>query len=301
MPSDPATPHLDPGRALREQFVVLPDSRRLRAVVAGEGDGPLVVFEAGMSAPAACWVHTQREISTHARTLSYDRAGYGGSDDDAQDRTLERMVDDLTGLLDGVGESKPVVLVAHSWGGPIIRLFAQRHPERVAGMVFVDATLAEAMSARNARIIGTSFVVVSLLVRLRGPDRVMRMTLPHGASPEISADDLQVMQRDYACSRAMRAGRSEARHIVAALPTMRQLQTEGTPDVPTVCLQAGRVDRGMKKTRPTLNRVATELMAAVPNGRAIIVEGAGHLIPQEQPAAVREAILSVVDAVGGPQ
>jgi len=301
MPSDPATPHLDPGRALREQFVVLPDSRRLRAVVAGEGDGPLIVFEAGMSAPAASWVHTQREISAHARTLSYDRAGYGGSDDDAQDRTLERMVDDLTGLLDGIGESKPVVLVAHSWGGPIIRLFAQRHPGRVAGMVFVDATLAEAMSARNARIIGTSFAVGSLLVRLRGPDHVMRMTLPHGASPEISADDLQVMQRDYACSRAMRAGRSEARHIVAALPTMRQLQTEGTPDVPTICLQAGRVDRGMKKTRPTLNRVATELMAAVPRGRVVIVEGAGHLIPQEQPGAVRDAILAVADTAGRPQ
>jgi pimeloyl-ACP methyl ester carboxylesterase len=80
---------------------------------------------------------------------------------------------------------------------------------------------------------------------------------------------------------------------------MRQLQTEGTPNVPTVCLQASRVDRGMKKTRPTLNRVATELMAAVPNGRAVIVDGAGHLIPQEQPAAVRDAILAVLDAVRG--
>ena len=60
MPSDPATPHLDPGRALREQFVVLPGSRRLRAVVAGEGDGPLSVFEAGMSAPGATWVHGRR-------------------------------------------------------------------------------------------------------------------------------------------------------------------------------------------------------------------------------------------------
>jgi pimeloyl-ACP methyl ester carboxylesterase len=40
-------------------------------------------------------------------------------------------------------------------------------------------------------------------------------------------------------------------------------------------------------------------MAAVPNGRAVIVDGAGHLIPQEQPAAVRDAILAVLDAVRG--
>ncbi|HVV75387.1 MAG TPA: alpha/beta hydrolase [Mycobacteriales bacterium] len=289
-------PSLDPGEGLREQLVVLPDGRRLRTVVAGNADGPLVVFEAGMSAPAACWVHTQREISAHARTLSYDRAGYGGSDDDSHDRTLERLADDLAGLLDGIGESRPVVLVAHSWGGPIIRLFAKRHPERVAGMVFVDATLAEAMSPRNARIIGASFAVVSLLARFGGSERVMRMTLPNGAAPEISQPDLDVMRRDYACSRAMRAGRSEARHIGAALPTMRALQAAGTPDVPTTCLQASRVERGMRQLRPRLNQVAAELMAAVPQGRVIVVDGAGHLIPQENPAAVREAILAVVDA-----
>jgi pimeloyl-ACP methyl ester carboxylesterase len=294
-----AAPSLEPGRGLHEQFVTLTDGRRLRTVVAGSGDGPLVVFEAGMSAPAACWVHTQRDISAHTRTLSYDRAGYGGSDDDAQDRTLERMVDDLLGLLDGVGETKPVIFVAHSWGGPIVRLFAHRHPERVAGIVFVDATLAEAMSARNARLVAASFAIVSLIARLGGSDRVMRMTLPNGAAPEIGQDDLDIMRRDYACSRAMRAGRSEARHIVTSLPIMRELQTSGTPDVPTICLQASRIERGMRETRPLLNRVAAELLAAAPRGRAVVVEGAGHLIPQEQPAAVRDAILEVIEAATG--
>jgi pimeloyl-ACP methyl ester carboxylesterase len=301
MPSTNPAPGagLDPGRGLHEQYVPLADGRRLRAVVAGAGAGPLVVFEAGMSAPAACWVHTQREISTHVRTLSYDRAGYGGSDPDSHARTLERLVDDLTGLLDGVGETAPVVLVAHSWGGPIVRLFAERHPDRVAGIVFVDATLAEGMSGRNARVVGASFVLVALLAKLGGPDRVMRMVLPQGASPEISLADLEIMRRDFACGQAMRAGRSEARQIVAALPVMRRLQAAGTPDVPTICLQAERVERGMRKLRPLLNRVAAELMDAVPNGRAVVVPGAGHLIPQEQPAVVRDAILAVTDATKG--
>jgi pimeloyl-ACP methyl ester carboxylesterase len=288
--------HLDPGQGLTEQLVTLPDGRRLRTVVAGDGNGPLVVFEAGMSAPAASWVHTQREISAHTRTLSYDRAGYGGSDPDPQDRTLERIVHDLTGLLDTLGETQPVVLVGHSWGGPIIRLFAEQHPHRVAGLVFVDATLVEVMPARNATLIAASFAVMSMLARLGGKSLIMKVGLPHGMSPEISSADVDIMVRDYACVQAMHAGRREAAHIVPAIATMRRLQSAGTPDVPTICLQAGRVDRGMKKSRPMFNRTAGELMAAVPNGRTIVVDAAGHLLPQEQPAAVREAILDVVNA-----
>ncbi|MFD8498144.1 alpha/beta fold hydrolase [Amycolatopsis sp. NPDC059657] len=287
---------LDPGQGLTERFVALPDGRRLRAVTAGEGEGPLVVFEAGMSAPAASWVHTQREISARTRTLSYDRAGYGGSDDDSRDRTLERIVDDLTGLLDALGETRPVVLVGHSWGGPIIRLFCERHPQRVAGLVFVDATLAEIMNARNAKLAAVSFAVMAVLARFGGRGLIEKFTLPHGVSPAITPADFAIVLRDYACARAMRAGGREAAQIVAALPVMRRLQAAGTPDVPTICLQAGRIERGMAKARPRFNQLAADLMASLPRGRMVVVEEAGHLLPQEDPAAVRDTILEVVDA-----
>jgi pimeloyl-ACP methyl ester carboxylesterase len=289
---------LDPGAGLTERPVALPDGRTLRTVVAGEGVGPLVVFEAGMSGPAACWVHTQREVSARARTLSYDRAGYGGSDVDPQDRTLERIVDDLTALLDAVGETAPVVLVGHSWGGPIIRLFADRHPQRVAGLVFVDASLVEAMPERNARLMPRIFPVMAAVARCGPVGRrlLTKVSLPHGHSPDISDTDMAVLNRDYACARAMRTAAREAAQIVAALPTMRRLQDTGTPDVPTICLQGGRVDRGMAALRPALNETAAALMAAVPRGRVVVVDEAGHLIPQEQPAAVREAVFEVLAA-----
>lgn len=40
---------------------------------------------------------------------------------------------------------------------------------------------------------------------------------------------------------------------------------------------------------------AADLMAAVPRGKMIVVEDAGHLIPQENPAVVRETVFGVVE------
>ncbi|RZQ60986.1 alpha/beta fold hydrolase [Amycolatopsis suaedae] len=287
-------PRLDPGAGLTERLVELPGGRRLRAVVAGDAPGPLVVFEAGMSAPAAEWVHTQRQISERARTLSYDRAGYGGSDDADDDRSLDHLAGDLAALLDALGETEPVVLVGHSWGGPILRTFAHHHPRRVAGLVFVDATLAEVMSPALARVVAASFRLHAGLARIGATRLIERATLPQGFSPDISAEDRAILLRDHACVRAMRAGRREARQIVPSLPLLRRLQAAGTPDVPTVCLQAGRLDRGTAKVRPLFNRTAAELMAAVPRGDVIVVEGIGHAIPQEHPNAVRDAIVDLL-------
>lgn len=289
--------HLDPGSGLTEAIVTLADGRRLRAVTAGDADGPLVVFEAGMSSPAASWIHIQREVSRRARTVSYDRAGYGASDADPQDRTLERIADDLAGLLDGLGEAGPVILVGHSWGGPIVRLFADRHPGRIAGLVLLDGTVAEISSERIVRLTARMLAVTALLARVGGRRLRRKLNMPSGVSPDVSAADLQIMLRDFASTAAMRTGAREAAQVLAALPALRKLQAVGTPDVPTICLQAGRVETGMAKLRPLWNQTAAELMAAVPRGRMQIVEDSGHLIPVHAPAAVQAAVLEVLDAV----
>lgn len=54
-------------------------------------------------------------------------------------RTLPGAANDLRELLRRSGIRGPYALVGHSWGGMIVRLFAQTHPSEVAGLVLVDA------------------------------------------------------------------------------------------------------------------------------------------------------------------
>ncbi|MFD5226439.1 alpha/beta fold hydrolase [Microbacterium sp. NPDC058342] len=293
---------LHPGAGLSERPVRLPDGRRLRTVVAGRGPGPLVVFEAGMSAPAAEWVTVQRMVAADARTLAYDRAGYGGSDDDDHDRTLERLADDLRALLDVLDERAPVVVVAHSWGGPIVRVFADRHPDRVAAVVFVDSTLSVAIQPQHAAQLRLSFRLTSLLIRLRLVGLMRKSLLPYGPGDGVTEDDMTVLWRDYASVRAMRTGRREAEHIAAARERMLELEAAGVPDVPVIALQAGRPAGGAvaRRFRAEFDAMARRLVEAQPRAELRIVDDSGHLIPQERPDAVREAIMDVIRRAAQP-
>ncbi|MDT0158711.1 alpha/beta hydrolase [Microbacterium sp. ARD32] len=292
---------LDPGTGLTEHFAQLPDGRRLRTLRSGRGQGPLVVFEAGMSAPAAEWLAVQRAVGARARTLSYDRSGYGGSDDDPHPRTLQRMADDLDAMLAASGEHGPLVLVAHSWGGPIIRAFLRSHPERAAGIVLVDASLAATTVTRTQVTLGrASFRLTSLMVRFGGASRVIRMVLPHGPAPELGDEDMAILTRDYASVRAMRTGIREMAEVLASGPSLRRWEADGLPPVPVIALQGGRAEKGAaaRRFRERFNADAAAALSGHPHGRVEIVAGSGHLIPQEQPRAVVDAILEVLGTAG---
>jgi proline iminopeptidase len=53
--------------------------------------------------------------------------------------TLERVDADLDALVEQVSPGRPVVLVGHSWGGMYAALYINRHPEKVAGAVLMEA------------------------------------------------------------------------------------------------------------------------------------------------------------------
>ena len=117
-------------------FITTKDGRRLHYMLKGEGN-TTVVFESGMGFSRSTWGLVQPLVANHTRAVVYDRAGTGRSDPDDAPRTLSRITDDFSCLLDSLGPG-PFILVGHSWGGPIVRAVAKGHLPRIRGIVLVD-------------------------------------------------------------------------------------------------------------------------------------------------------------------
>ena len=114
--------------------------RRLHILCKGTAPGPTIVIEQGAGSPSILWWPIQDKVAAFARVCTYDRAGYLWSDPAKTVRTLEDRVADLHALLAGAKIPAPYILVGHSFGGPLVRLYAHLHPTEIAGMVLVDTT-----------------------------------------------------------------------------------------------------------------------------------------------------------------
>ncbi len=95
-------------------------------------------MDAALGGSSISWSLIQPEISTLTRACSYDRAGFGWSDAGPMPRTAGRVADELSVLLERAGVTPPFVLVGHSFGGLVMRIFAARHRPDVTGLVLVD-------------------------------------------------------------------------------------------------------------------------------------------------------------------
>jgi pimeloyl-ACP methyl ester carboxylesterase len=110
----------------------------LHVVSRGGRGSPTVVFENGLGYPATTWSWIQRGLPAGIASLAYDRAGSGWSP--PQNRfTGVSYTQNLFATMRSVAASAPFILVGHSVGGLLTRIFAQRYPDLVGGMVFVDS------------------------------------------------------------------------------------------------------------------------------------------------------------------
>jgi pimeloyl-ACP methyl ester carboxylesterase len=100
--------------------------------------GPTVVIEQGAGEPSRLWWPVQEKVAEFASVCTYDRAGYGWSEPAAAERTIAERAEELHILLTNAGLPGPYLLVAHSYGGFIVRCFARNHPDQTAGLVLVD-------------------------------------------------------------------------------------------------------------------------------------------------------------------
>ena len=111
---------------------------RLHLQTAGHGL-PSVVLESGLGGMSTAWGWIQPEAAKFSSVVSYDRAGLGWSGPDCAPKSAALAARRLRALLHESGVLPPYVLVGHSMGGLLVRVFAHLFPDDVAGMVLIDA------------------------------------------------------------------------------------------------------------------------------------------------------------------
>ena len=118
--------------------IVEVDGRAVHVVAMGEGR-PTVWLEHGWLGLTLGWGDFQPMLAAHTRVCAYDRAGNGWSDPADTDRSAQNEAEEFAALLDALGETEPIILLAWSGGGLVAQIFAADHPERVAGLILMDA------------------------------------------------------------------------------------------------------------------------------------------------------------------
>jgi pimeloyl-ACP methyl ester carboxylesterase len=125
------------------QAVEVAPGRHINLVCAGQGS-PTVILTTGAGGWSIGWLRVMPAVAQQTRVCSWDRPGNGFSDASAHPLDVLDDEADLEAALKGAGIDGPLVLVGHSVGGLESLVFADRHRDRVAGMVLVDPSTPDA-------------------------------------------------------------------------------------------------------------------------------------------------------------
>jgi pimeloyl-ACP methyl ester carboxylesterase len=250
----------------------------------GEGT-PTVVLISGNPIAADLWDSPLGEqptvyqtASDDTRVCAYDRpgtaraiegGGFSRSDEVDHPNTVSDSVEELHQLLGAMGETEPVVLAGHSYGGAVGRLYAHTHPDEVAGLVMVDSFTPE--------------------LRDHFPADLWSLWKEQNATKaEVIADYPQVERFDFdETIDTLDAGGSIdpiPLVVLTADAPITDVPKEGLPDIAAATAAA--------------HHAAQDQITQLAPGAVHVTETrSGHNIMLENPPVVTEAILLVVAAV----
>lgn len=267
-------------------------THHLHAMVTGSNTSnlPTVLLESGMGGCALDWSLVQPALAKHTKVLSYDRAGFGWSTKPISEPTCEGYVRDLRELLTQLKLTPPYILVGHSYGGMIMRLFASKYPEEVAGIILVDST-------HEQRFIESTFNQIRYEERLRHLRRLRMgyllspIGLPRLFRQPIGAKRLPPPVQQTVKTLGYRNHAYKAAYLEALCTIESALQLiESEPldsELPVIVLSAGRQTEEWQQSQKKLLQLTAKT-------RQILVQDSWHSIQLYQPQAVIDSVLSLL-------
>jgi pimeloyl-ACP methyl ester carboxylesterase len=267
---------------------------------------PTVVFASGRTAPGYVWTPTQRGVSAFTRACWYDRADLGWSDAGPDPAWGDAAARDLHQLVQRARLDGPLVLVGHSFGGHIIRLYHHAYAGEVAGMVFVDAALEDAGTIRGMphrerppiprAVIGGLSVVLGRLGMMR-----FLASDPGPPPKRWTAAEWDVLAR---LRRQRNVLLADAK-VGPGRATDDLVRTAGgLEDMPLIVLTQGDASSPSAASPGVLGGwvdLQRRFAARSRRGRQVLVTNSGHGMPEEAPDAVIGAVREIVAAVRSEQ
>jgi pimeloyl-ACP methyl ester carboxylesterase len=235
--------------------------RMLFARCIGSGS-PTVVLEAGFGVGVFQWQQVQPQVAGSTRVCSYDRAGTGSSAAPPGVRDARDEVADLHALLEREGARPPYVLVGHSYGGVVARVFARLHPSDTAGLVLVDTM---GRDGRRRQL--------AIWPRMQAP--AIRRQLADGRMGGV----------DLGAGEAVAGGLGSLDQTPVAVVTAGR--EDAFPRTPA------RLHRGLMRVWTAMQ---DELAVLSDNHVHAVALDSNHDVPSNDPAVVVRAVEAVVDA-----
>jgi pimeloyl-ACP methyl ester carboxylesterase len=298
-----------PGRFVRA------DGVKLHVQIAGVGTPP-VLLEAGIAASSLSWSLVQPRIAEFTRVISYDRAGFAWSAPCPCPRTPDQIVAELDAVIRSTNTR--CILVGHSFGGLIARLYASRFPEKIAGLVLVDPALmgewAEptarrlrmlhkgvSLSWRGALLCRIGVVRFALAMLTNGlrwvPKVVNRASSGRGASVterlvgEVRKLPPQLWPAIQSHWSRPECFESMAQHL-ESLPAVARAAAAAGPlgDLPLIVISGAHADAEALEEHRSLARLSSR-------GKHIVAGTGGHWVLLDEPEVVVRAVRNVLEKI----
>jgi pimeloyl-ACP methyl ester carboxylesterase len=245
------------------------------------GEGVPVVLLHAFPLSSAMWLEQRNDLADTCRVITPDLRGFGGSQLGFDEPSLDLMADDVAAVLDRLVLPE-VVLGGLSMGGYVAMAFLRRHPGRVSALLLADTKAgADPDAARDNRR-----RLADTLVEDDSTQVLVDEVLPALVGETTKRDQPLVQGRVRALLEAAPpAAAAWAQRAMAARPD--SLDTLRKVDVPAVVILG---DEDQLASRDD----AEAMVEALPQGKLVLIPGAGHLSAVEAPGAFSTAVREIL-------
>lgn len=255
---------------------------RLHINCTGSGS-PTVVIVAGAGDWSTTWGGVvQPEVAKTTRVCTYDRAGLGWSEPGPLPSDAARFARELHTLLQNANVPGPYVMVGHSLGGLVVRLFVHDYASEVSGVVLIDSMNPKQVTESQSHSAAQQLSFQALLARFG----IARLLVKLGIFPRVPEAAYYPL---YIRPQSLQASAKEYEELPASAVEAAAVKTFG--DLPLIVLTA------KLNNIPGWPEWQRELLQLSSNSQHLFAENSGHTIQTDEPKAAVAAILQMVQQV----